>query len=231
VSVPRSLSDGLAVIMLAIAAYCAIRPAAARRWHRTTERDSDAAHVLMGVAMAAVLMPGLNPVGTGAWTVALAAACVWFAARAVLDRRARLSRADRAGPAIGADSAGRTPNRPGTGSGHHLVHLLSCGSMLYMLLGASSVAASAATVTSLPPGDAAGTSLTTGAAISPLIAFALALAMAGSVVVTTDRLAMVAPARSAQLPGTGGPVLCPRLATACQIVMGITMVYMLVLML
>ena len=58
-STPRLLSDVLAVIMLAIAAYCAIRPVAARRWHRTTERDCDAAHVLMGVAMAAVLVLSL----------------------------------------------------------------------------------------------------------------------------------------------------------------------------
>jgi hypothetical protein len=232
-SAPRLLSDGLAVIMLAIAAYCAIRPLAARRWRRTTERDTDAAHVLMGVAMAAVLVPRLDPLQAGVWAVALAAACVWFAARALRDRS----------------------------SGHHLIHLLSCGSMLYMLLAASSAAASApAMAVSARP--AAGASLAaTGSAISPLVALVLAAAMACSVVVTTDRLAILVPARHGRPPGTvqppgtgrsperegsesvgesaaldlsprsGRAVLCPRLATCCQIVMGVTMVYTLVLML
>jgi len=257
VSAPRWLSDGLAAIMLAIAAYCAIRPAAARRWHRSTERDVDAAHVLMGVAMAAALVPGLDPLRTGVWAAAFAAASAWFAARALRDWRER-----RARPTRTARSRRSKPGRD-AGTGHHLVHLLSCGSMLYMLVAASAAGASAAGMTSglAGPVSRAGPAAI-GAAISPVITLVLAVAMAGSVVLTTDRLAVLAPARAADSAGrsaagraTAGPaaaglaaavepagatepaqrrdraVLCPRLAASCQIAIGITMVYLLVQML
>jgi hypothetical protein len=260
---PWWLLDGLAAIMLAIAAYCAIRPVAARHWSRYTERDVDAAHVLMGVAMAAMLMPGLDPLGSGAWTPAFAVASAWFAGRVFLDRRRRLGRPD---PTA---EPGRLRRETEACTGHHGAHLLSCGSMLYMLLatsatGASIASAHAMTAGPSSPGTAGHAVIAPG--ISALAALALAAAMAGSVVISTDRLAFLAPAGSAPSPPTGlqaparphtqaapcglagqcahagppapadlarrhMPVLCPRLAASCQIVMGITMVYLLIQML
>lgn len=267
---PWWLSNGLAAFMVLIAAYCAIRPAAARRWRRSTERDVDAAHVLMGAAMAATLAPRLNPVRDDIWAVALAALTAWFAVRAVQDRRQRLARqAGSPGSALfrrASSSAGQAhvtgPGRPpssarrtrGAGPGHHLVHLLSCASMLYMLLAASSAGLAAAAVGTGPAGLAgramAAESATGASGISPVIALVLAVAMAGSVVLATDRLAILTPARAGasavgdavggggdwagQLSATGladsgtRDILCPRLAAFCQIAMGITMVYMLV---
>src|SRR6185437_12805938 len=51
---PTWLTAIFAAASLAVAVYCAGRLAVARRWHRPTELDTDGAHVVMGVAAAAV---------------------------------------------------------------------------------------------------------------------------------------------------------------------------------
>ncbi|HXP19257.1 MAG TPA: DUF5134 domain-containing protein [Streptosporangiaceae bacterium] len=190
---PWWLLDGLAAFMLVIAGYCAIRPAAARRWRRYTERDVDAAHVLMGVAMAAMLVPRLDPLRTGTWEVAFAVASAWFAGRVLTGRR-RLARLSLAA------QPGRPRRQPQAGTGHHAAHLLSCCCMLYMLLATSAAGTSIASARAMTPGPS-GTSVAGQAAIGPgistLTALVLAAAMAGSAVLSTDRLAVLAPARSA----------------------------------
>ena len=76
--------------MLLTAGYCAGRLVAARVQRRPAERDVDLVHVLMGVAMAGMLVPriSLRPAGlwTGIWAVVFAAAAGWFAWRAGLGR-------------------------------------------------------------------------------------------------------------------------------------------------
>jgi hypothetical protein len=79
-----------------------------------------------------------------------------------------------------------------------------------------------------------------------VVALLLAVAVAVSVVVSTDRISALRPApvtparvtpapagagRPAAAPACARPVLCPRLAAFCQIVMGVAMAYMLILML
>ncbi len=85
---PSWLADGFAGLMLLTAGYCAGRLVAARVQRRPAERDVDLVHVLMGVAMAGMLVPriGLRPAGlrTGIWAVVFAAAAGWFAWRAGL---------------------------------------------------------------------------------------------------------------------------------------------------
>ncbi len=67
---PAWLAGLLAVVMIATAVYCASRLAVAWRRRRPTEYDVDAVHVLMGVAMAEMLVPrsgsrGHGPPGVG----------------------------------------------------------------------------------------------------------------------------------------------------------------------
>ena len=57
---PTWLTAIFAAASLTVAVYCAGRLAAARRWHRPTELDTDGAHVVMGVAMAGMLVSGLR---------------------------------------------------------------------------------------------------------------------------------------------------------------------------
>jgi hypothetical protein len=209
---PSWLAGTFAVIMLATSAYCLSRLVAARRWNRHTERDVDAVHVLMGVAMAGMLVPWLNPFWDGGWGVVFAIWTGWFAGQMI--------------------RASRQPHGNGHRAGHHLPHLLSSGAMLYMLLAVTSAR---------PPGAGHGESMTqaaAGAARLPTLALVLALAILGHVIWTTDRLASLAPVAGTgprvPVPAPAGrgamPPISPRLAACCEIAMGVTMGYMLVLM-
>jgi hypothetical protein len=235
---PGWLSGILAAAMLLTAVYCATRLIAGRLWRRSTEYDVDAVHVLMGVAMAGMLVPALNPLWFSAWQVVFAVAAGWFATQAIRAHRTRRSR----------------PGQGDPGPGHHIAHVLSCGTMLYMLLAAgSATAAGPQRLAELPAGAMAATH-------PPALALILAVVMAGYVVWTTDRLTALASPKAALAaaairapsmiavdsrspeatdpPRSCGPglsaaqpgrlPLSPRLAACCQIAMGITMGYMLI---
>ena len=166
---PSWLADSFAGLMLLTAVYCAGRLVAARVQRRPAERDVDLVHVLMGLALAGLLVPrlGLRPAGlwTGLWAVAFAAAAGWFAWRAGL--------------------AWWLARRPVPPAGHHLPQLIMSGATVYMLLAAGPAAVSA-------PGAAVGG---TGARF-PLLAITLAQFMAGYVLWTADRLPALAPLRN-----------------------------------
>jgi hypothetical protein len=103
--------------------------------------------------------------------------------------------------------AASAPAEPSAPTGHHGAHVLSCAAMVCMLLAAPDLSAP----------------MTASRGALPVVALLLAVAVAVSVVVSTDRLSALRPAAR--------PMLSPRLAACCQIVMGVTMTYMLILML
>jgi hypothetical protein len=214
---PGWLTGSMAAAMLVTAAYCATRLVAARLWRRSTERASDVIHLLMGVAMAGMLVPRLNPLWFPAWEIIFGAAIAWFTWQAVLARRsprtaARIGQTGAgpisAGPAgAGLTGAGlpTSAGHPGagtadtgrtgagqTGAGHHLAHILACGTMLYMLFAAASVRVSSAS------GGTGSGALSTAMPHPPALALILAVVMAGYVVRTTDRLTSLAPVRAAR---------------------------------
>jgi hypothetical protein len=245
---PSWLAAALAAVMIAIAIYCAGRLAAARLWRRFTEVDADSQHVVMGVAMAGMLLPRLSLLPVTAWQAVFGASAAWFAYRAV---RSRLRR-----NAVGSRWR----------CSHPVAHLVESAAMVYML---------AVLPGSWPgwPGRAmampgmGGGRAAAGGSLSAL-AVILALFMIGYVVWTADQLnALVratvaatsgalrdqsgipavaagpsgvvgmrdaAGAAGAGLPGLahrpGGPWLAPRLAACYKIAMGLTMGYMLILM-
>ncbi len=240
------LAGPLAAAMIAISVSCAGRLACARMWRRPTEVDADGLHLVMGVAMAGMLMPPLSLLPGRGWEAVFGAAAAWFAWQSA-----------RAGRGI-----------PGTRwrCRHPVPHLVECAAMLYMLLA----------VPRPRPGSRAlpmpGMSGSAAAASLPALAAVLALFMLGYVLWATDQLASRARARTAPpargtawdypgLPVTPvalaaagpagaarppaasgaarsrpgrpahGPVLAPRLAACYKIMMGLTMGYMLVMML
>jgi uncharacterized membrane protein YfcA len=252
---PSWLAGPLAVVMIGTAVYCVSRLAAAWRWRRPAEYDVDATHAFMGVAMAGMLVPRLNPFGTGGWEVIFGVAAAWFGGRAVRQYLARR----RAG-----DQAQRL---------HYLHHLLASGAMLYMLACAAGVAGVAGVpmadpaMASMPgsPGTAAG---------PPSLTLGLALALFAGVIWAVDQLftrptpaavaatgppaAVAAAGRPAAVAAAGHPAavarvspapvpvaavtagipvararppMSPRLAACCEIAMGVTMSYMLITML
>jgi hypothetical protein len=254
---PSWLAGPLAVVMIGTAVYCASRVAAAWRWRRPAEYDVDGAHAFMGVAMAGMLVPRLNPLGAGGWEVIFGVAAAWFGGQAIrqyLRQRAGRHRAGHEGQHL-----------------HYLHHLLASGAMLYML----GYAAAAPGAPMAGPSMAGMPGAPEAAAGFPSLTLGLALALFAGLIWAVDRL-LTWPAPPAALEagspgpgleagnpawGLGGgsppsglgsgnaatsleaagptgnpaararPPMSPRLAACCEIVMGLTMSYMLITML
>jgi hypothetical protein len=202
---PAWLAGSFAILMIVVAGYCAARLAISRLRGRNTDRDADALHVLMGVAMAGMLEPRLTSVPVTAWRVVFAAAAAWFAWQAIRPGR-------QAGEARGA---------------HPAAHAVECAAMVYMLLPVGSWPSGHAPRMAMP-GMSQGTTIG-----NPALTLVLALFMLGYVLWATDRLAHLsrAPAAAAYPQPAAIPVLAPRLATSYKITMAITMGYMLIMML
>jgi len=231
---PAWLTAGFAAVMLAVAAYCSGRLVIWWLHGRHGEVDADGVHVLMGVAMAGMLEPGLSAAPDTVWLGMFAAAATWFAGQAILARVR--------GAPSGLVSAQPAP------------HAAESAVMVYMLL--------AARPAEHDHGAAmAGMSgVHHGAASNPALAVVLALFMLGYIVWTTDQLAASWRARTGTRrtsagdrprsrttsraasgrgfclaqnpPGSAGqPRLAPRLAACYKIAMGAGMSYMLLTML
>jgi Domain of unknown function (DUF5134) len=197
------LVDGLALMLLLTAAYCATRPLTSRVRHRRIEHDVDAMHAVMGPAMAAMLAGRLNVEWSRALGLVLLAGVAWFGFGAV---QAGL----RAGPRSG-------------GAGHHVQHLAACAAMVYML---GSASFSTMATMSHRPG------MSSAISPSPAIA-ALAATLGVVLIAYGIRdfsLFAVSPAPVAVRtdPAATRPILAPRMAGACQafmcLAMGATMV-------
>jgi hypothetical protein len=122
VSNPHWLNDIFAAVMVTVALYSAGRLVVVRIWSRPIHRDVDVAHVLMGTAMAGMLVSDLNPFPTGMWEVVFSLLAAWFIWRCY--------------------QFARHPN-PSTGYHQHLhrlsrrlIHLVMALAMLYMYLAA-----------------------------------------------------------------------------------------------
>ena len=217
---PAWLTAIFAAASLAVAVYCAGRLVVARRGHRPTELDTDGAHVIMGVAMAGMLVSGLRTLPSAIWEVVFAAAAVWFGYRMLQARR-------------GAQSS---PWR----SSHPLPHLVECAAMVFMFLILPAAAGAATSSTSM--------TMTATESRFSFLTLPLAVYLFGYVVWLGDRVTLhapalalaTAPASAGPRPGSGSgspspepahPYLAPRCAAICKITMGITMGYMLILML
>jgi cytochrome b561 len=163
---PSWLAWTFASVVIVVAAYCLTRLLVSWRQHRPSDRRVDAIHVLMGVAMAGMLVPRLRVFWAGGWEIVFGIGTAWFAWLAIREFRGRAT--------VGG--------RPG----HHLQHVLACAAMLYMLLAAATVARAAA-------GGSAMSGMAAGAAHFPTLALVLAFALFGYVVWNADRLSSLAP--------------------------------------
>ena len=221
---PAWLTAIFAAASLAVAVYCAGRLAVARRWRRPTELDTDGAHVIMGVAMAGMLVSGLRTLPSAIWEVVFAVAAVWFGYRMLQTRR----------------GAKPSPWR----SSHPLPHLVECAAMVFMFLILPAAAGAATSSMSM--------TMTATESRFSFLTLPLAVYLFGYVVWLGDRVTLHAPAlalatgpasagpSAGSRPGYGSgspspepahPYLAPRCAAICKIAMGITMGYMLILML
>jgi hypothetical protein len=203
---PGWLSGIFAALMLTVATYCAGRLLAARWWRRPTELDTDGAHIVMGVAMAGMLVSGLRTLPAGAWEGVFAVGATWFGGQTL--------RARRGAPL----SSWRCL--------HAAPHLVECAAMLYMfLLLPAAVRGPAARMSTM--------SASPGGSRFSFLALLMALFLLGYVVYLGDRLTVPTPALALADPASAPDrrFLAPRCAVLCKIAMGITMGYMLILML
>ena len=212
---PFWLSAIFAAMMLTVAVYCAGRLVAARRWRRPTELDTDGAHVVMGVAMAGMLVSSLRtPVPNGLWEAVFAVGAVWFGGQALRARKV----------------TDASPWR----CRHASPHLVECVAMLYVFLllptSAAAVRNTAAGMGAMP--------LSPAASRFSFLALLMALFLLGYAVVLGDRLTVPAAGPSGGAAGLSGgctvagfgrPSLAPRCGVLCKMAMGVTMGYMLIL--
>lgn len=195
--------------------------------------DIDAAHVLMGIAMAGMLAKGLRSLPDAVWEVTFAVLTAWFGWRVSAEFR-RLG-----GAALTAS--------------HHAPHFVHSAAMLYMLLALTAPAAAASGM--------AGMAGSMGILSVPTLALAFALVLAGYTVWDLDQASggrhghtrpgalrvglpgpavlaapgsasteAVATATSSRGRSAVDPLLDPRVAVGCRIAMGVTMTLMLMLM-
>ena len=214
---PAWLTGIFASAMLAVAVYCTGRLVASRRWRRPTELDTDGAHVVMGMAMAGMLISGLRTLPSAIWEVVFAMGAAWFGYRMLQGRR----------------GAQPSPWR----SSHPLPHLVECGAMVFMFLILPAAAGAATSSVSM--------TMTATESRFSFLTLPLALFLFGYVVWLGDRVTLHVPALAIAAPagdtrpaiGSGSgfvatqSYLAPRCAAICKITMGITMGYMLILML
>lgn len=202
---PSWLGNGLAVVMLGIAAYCASRLVMARIARRRTHYSFDVMHTAMGVAMAGMLTSHLGP--TAPWIAVFVAAAAWFGVRATSNVFATRATS--------------------IATGSYLRHLVTSGAMVYMLVATPAVA-SAATPTSMSmSGPGASTRF-------PTVALLLGVFMVGYAVMVTDRWSRAKADIDSSSSNQGtdvAPILAPGAVACCQVAMNITMGYMLVVLL
>ena len=233
---PVWLTASFAALMLTVATYCAGRLAVARRWQRPTELDTDVGHVLMGLAMAGMLVARLRLLPAATWEAVFAVGAAWFAWQLVKSRRRTAA--------------------PSWQCLHPTPHLVECAAMLYMFFAATPLKARAATAGMAAPTPSRFSVLALLMALfmvayvvrvadhlplrtpTPVAAPALALAHVPALAMSPASSAPPAtftppgtPAPAGHVSATARPHLAPRCAALCKIAMGLTMAYMLVQML
>ena len=162
---PAWVFDIFAALMLVVAAVSAARLVAARPWRRgAAAADIDVAHLLMGIAMAGMLVSSLTTLGSGAWEVVFGLLTAWFGYRVMRDARANGVRA--------------------LAGGYCAPHLVHSGAMLYMYLALAAPAAGGSGMAGA--GGSSGSAMRT--LEYPTLAFVFALILAGYAVWDLDQL-------------------------------------------
>jgi len=219
--------------------------------------DIDVAHLLMAIAMAGMLASGLRTLPDGAWEVVFAVMTAWFAYRVARDARASGVRALAGGHcaphlvhagamlytfvAVAAPAAHGSGGMGGMGGGlsgmgtlglPFLAFLFALALVGYTIWDLDQLSGpgtsghySLAAARVAPPGPVlAGV----GATARPGAAASVAEPASSSLAAEAAAEAPAVPPASAPADGTG--VLAPWVATGCRIAMGVTMAFMLIIM-
>jgi hypothetical protein len=187
---PAWILDVFAAVMLVVATVSAARLAAARPWRRgAVVTDSDISHLLMGIAMAGMLVSGLATLPSDAWAIVFAVLAVWFGYRVVRDYQASGARA--------------------LAVGHCAPHLVHSTAMVYMFLAITAPAAADGSGTGGMGGMSGMSTLHV-----PTLAFVFALILIGYTTWDLDQLSSLRGGVVAAVAGAASPALVGALAGA-----------------
>jgi hypothetical protein len=222
---PDWILDLMAAVMLVVSAISAARLAAAPRWRGGENgSDIDIVHLLMGIAMAGMLVSGLQTLPDGVWEVIFALATAWFAWRVVRDTRAS---------GVGA-----------LARGHCAPHLVHSAAMIYMF-----AALPAGGMGGVSGSGMGGMSGGMSATLEyPTFAFVFALVLSAYSIWDIDQLSgrryrlaavpaggtsagtAVVTRTSAAVASPRAALLAPALTIGCRVAMGVVMAFMLIIM-
>lgn len=245
---PSWLPGILAAVMIATAIYCVSRLIISRASHRPAEHDVDLVLAVMGVAMAGMLVARLNLLPNGAWAVMFSGATAWFGWRT--SRAYRSGRAETRATgdahghhvphlvmcgamvymllAVAAVKSGSAAGRMSVGGAGAHFPLLALVLALFMFGYVMWQADRLPALARAGSGVAAVLGLT-GTASGPALAQAAGPPAAPAQGAGVRPIPVAGPGAAPARPGPGP--MSPRLAACCQIAMGITMGYMLIMML
>jgi hypothetical protein len=254
-SAPAWILETFAAVMLLVAEVSAGQLVTARAWTRRGGTDADIAvsHLLMGIAMAGILVPGLTALPYAVWEVVFAVMTAWF----VL--------------CLWRESRGR--GAAAMAHGHYAPHLVHSAAMLYTFAALAGPSVEGAGMSMSGTGGMSGMAggssggMPAPHASTPALIFALLLI--AFTVHDVDRPAGVdgyfhvvgrrsAPAKSALAAAAAGPVaprqpaqadaaatapradpapytaerllLSPAMVKGCQVAIGVTMAFILIIM-
>jgi uncharacterized protein DUF5134 len=211
-----------AAIMILVAEVSAGQLVIARAWTRRGGADIAVSHLLMGIAMAGILVPGLSILPNAVWEVVFAVMTAWFAR--CLWRESR----GRGGAAVA--------------HGHYVPHLVHSAAMLYVFaaLAGPSVEGSGISGTGEMSGMAGGSSGGMPTPHTSTLALIFALLLIAFTVHDLDRPAGVdgyfhvvgrrfVPAGSAPAAHAAERLLLsPAAVKGCQVAIGVTMAFILI---
>ena len=223
-STPDWILGIFAAVMLLVAEVSAGQLVLSRARTRRDLADADIAvsFLLIGIAMAGMLVPGLSTLPVAAWEAAFAVLTAWFAWRLWRESQGH-----------GVAAVAR---------GHYAPHLVHNAAMLYMLAAATGPSALGAGTSASSTGGMAGMPGMGGSALhAPTLALILALLLIAFTVYGVDRQAgadgyfhavgrPVVPAGSALAAAATRLLLSPAVVKGCQVATGVTMAFMLIIM-
>jgi len=251
---PSWLAGAFAAVMIGIALYCAGRLALSRLRRRETEFDADGMHVAMGVAMAGMLVPRLSPLPGSVWEVVFAGAAVWFGWQAIRTRNGSAPDGWRcphpvphlvecvamlymlvAVPGSRPAGAGAGWSMPGMGGSPGAAGAFPALALVLALFMVGYVVWTTDQLTSMARARTAVTAqgATWDTVGLPRIPATVAVSGRSNAAAGTLGTATSTPGATASSRQHAGVslMLAPRLAACCKIATGITMGYMLILML
>jgi hypothetical protein len=234
-STPAWIPEIFGAVMLLVAEVSAGQLVVAHAWTRRggTGDDIAVSHLLMGIAIAGILVPGLSILPNAVWEVVFAVMTAWFAWCLWRESRGR-----------GAAAVAR---------GHYAPHLVHSAAMLYLFAALPGPSVGGPGLSVSGTGGMSGMAGGSSGGMPTLSASALALIFALLLIAFTvhdlDRPAGVdgyfrvagrryVPGGSALAAAAAGPVaysaerllLSPAVVKGCQVTIGVTMVFVLIIM-